>query len=678
MANASRALALLGCALALVGATPAERLAEAELAVRARDPQRAAAIWSELAERGNAEAQYRLGVAHRTGTGVPLDYARAVALLERASKTGHADALFALAALVQKGRGTKADRSRALALYEQAAELGHAGAKRKLAAIAKAPSMAAATGTRELAPQAADPNAMLARALAAGDVTLLRDALARGADAKARAAGGRTPLHAAASITGGPSRARAALAATELLLRYRAPVDVQDDRGLTPLAIASELGNAGCVSALAGAKAKLGVRDRLGFTPLMLAAREGHAGVVRELLRHGASASESLPDGRNALDLALAGERDDVAALLRARNVHSAREQSEAKRHASWVADSVRDTSSAIAGPPLVVAAARGQEEIVAELLQAAPDRNRLLGERDGEGHSALTRAALAGHAGVVRQLLAAGADVETESADGRRALAHAAGGGHLEVVDLLLARGAGTEGLDRDGRSALSHAAERGSREVVERLLARGARLDAEPLPKTPIVVAARAGNDAALSVLASRERDATRLGGAVCAALAAGHGERITALLLDAGAVATSRCDDERTPLEIAVSNGDAGSARRLLRAGADARGSTREGTPLVHVATLRGTPAVLVALLDAGADPDVRGDRRETALLLAAREGHVEIARTLLERGARAGARDDTGERAIDTARRRGDAALIELLERERGGIGSLFGS
>ena len=142
--RALRATALVLCAAMLVGATTAERLAEAELAVRSREPARAVAIWKPLAERGNAEAQYRLGVALRTGAGIDVDYERAAHWLERASKAGHVDATFALAAMVQKGRGVKADRSRALALYEQAAQRGHVGAKRKLAAIAGASSMAAA------------------------------------------------------------------------------------------------------------------------------------------------------------------------------------------------------------------------------------------------------------------------------------------------------------------------------------------------------------------------------------------------------------------------------------------------------------------------------------------------------------------------------------------------------
>ncbi|MFI7643049.1 ankyrin repeat domain-containing protein [Nonomuraea sp. NPDC049400] len=158
----------------------------------------------------------------------------------------------------------------------------------------------------------------------------------------------------------------------------------------------------------------------------------------------------------------------------------------------------------------LVPAAAAGETEQVRRLLDggAAPD------EPDEDGATALYRAAVQGNAGIVRMLLAAGADPGREStgdseglplcaaacwghtetvialldagADPDRredvtrsamtGLHWAAANDHLAVVRALLDRGADPGIADSAGRTALSHAAERGATAVVRTLLDSGA----------------------------------------------------------------------------------------------------------------------------------------------------------------------------------------------------------
>jgi uncharacterized protein len=47
-------------------------------------------LWRPLAERGNADAQNRLGVAYELGKGVPQDYATAVSWYRKAADQGDA------------------------------------------------------------------------------------------------------------------------------------------------------------------------------------------------------------------------------------------------------------------------------------------------------------------------------------------------------------------------------------------------------------------------------------------------------------------------------------------------------------------------------------------------------------------------------------------------------------
>jgi len=56
--------------------------------------------------------------------------------------------------------------------------------------------------------------------------------------------------------------------------------------------------------------AQVNLANNAGFTPLMVAARWGGANTVRVLLTHGADVSLTMPDGKTALDLALAARHD--------------------------------------------------------------------------------------------------------------------------------------------------------------------------------------------------------------------------------------------------------------------------------------------------------------------------------------------------------------------------------
>jgi TPR repeat protein len=89
----------------------------------------AARLFRQAAEKGNASAQYNLGVCYGMGEGVPQDMAQAAWLFRQAAEQGHANAQCGLGFCYDKGEGVPHDKAQAARLYRQAAEQGHAQAQ---------------------------------------------------------------------------------------------------------------------------------------------------------------------------------------------------------------------------------------------------------------------------------------------------------------------------------------------------------------------------------------------------------------------------------------------------------------------------------------------------------------------------------------------------------------------
>jgi hypothetical protein len=167
---------------------------------------------------------------------------------------------------------------------------------------------------------------------------------------------------------------------------------------------------------------------------------------------------------------------------------------------------------------------------LVLALLLFAP-RPAVAGEDAGD---ALRKAASAGDLAKVKELLAAGTDVNAPNAYGGTALAFAADRGHAAVVDLLLERGADVNATDRYyNAKPLDWAVGRGHAEIVRALLAKGAPGEAAALAS-----AAGDGHTAVVKVILERGKVAAEaLSDALAAATGAEEAEIVT-LLEKAGA--------------------------------------------------------------------------------------------------------------------------------------------
>ena len=85
-----------------------------------------------LAETGNADAQFMLGVMYAEGDGATQDYAKAVKLYRLAANAGHAETQNNLRLMYQYGNGVAQDDAEAVKLYRLAANAGHAETQNNL------------------------------------------------------------------------------------------------------------------------------------------------------------------------------------------------------------------------------------------------------------------------------------------------------------------------------------------------------------------------------------------------------------------------------------------------------------------------------------------------------------------------------------------------------------------
>jgi TPR repeat protein len=85
-----------------------------------------------LADRGDPNAQYRLGVLYDQGHGVLQDSTAAMRWYRKAADQGNTDAQFTIGIMYAKGEGVPQDFAAAVAWYRKAAEQGYASAQNNL------------------------------------------------------------------------------------------------------------------------------------------------------------------------------------------------------------------------------------------------------------------------------------------------------------------------------------------------------------------------------------------------------------------------------------------------------------------------------------------------------------------------------------------------------------------
>ena len=240
----------------------------------------------------------------------------------------------------------------------------------------------------------------------------------------------------------------------DLLIRGGALVNATDHYDVTPLSLACTNASPVMVERLLEAGANPNAAQATGETVLMTAARSGNANVVEQLLAQGADPNMSAARGQTALMWAAAQGHSDAVEVLLAydADVHA--------RSDVW-------------------------RELHKTDLAQASHRDYQIWIQQG-GNTPLMFAVRAGDLASAEMIVAAGADVNVESAYGVDATAFAAHSNHADVVEFLLENGANPN-ASNGGYTALHAAILRGNEHAVRTLLAHGADANSPLLAPSP-----------------------------------------------------------------------------------------------------------------------------------------------------------------------------------------------
>ena len=127
-----RLCVLLALAVLLCGNIANAGLKEGYEALAKKDYVTAANEYRPLAERGDPEAQYRIGRLYEFGNGYPKDQAQGIAWIRKAAAQNHVDAQQELGYIYATGDGVKQDDVQAAAWFRKAATAGDAQAQYNL------------------------------------------------------------------------------------------------------------------------------------------------------------------------------------------------------------------------------------------------------------------------------------------------------------------------------------------------------------------------------------------------------------------------------------------------------------------------------------------------------------------------------------------------------------------
>ncbi|MCB1174961.1 MAG: ankyrin repeat domain-containing protein [Leptospiraceae bacterium] len=214
----------------------------------------------------------------------------------------------------------------------------------------------------------------------------------------------------------------------ELLLQWKANVNIEDINGATALHVAAEKGNVPILNLLIKAKADVNRPDARGRTPLSQSIVSQQRSVTIRLLQAGARADTVLHNGWDLLMIAALQGRDDlIADLLKA--------------------GAPRDGVNEYAENALEIAIKSAHLKVVQAFLKHGWDVNRVNPMRNKR--TPLMLAAESGQAAMVRLLAQGGARLEERDALGCTALFLAVQAGHFEATHALLGLQADPNAMD-------------------------------------------------------------------------------------------------------------------------------------------------------------------------------------------------------------------------------------
>ena len=223
-----------------------------------------------------------------------------------------------------------------------------------------------------------------------------------------------------------------------------------------------------------------------------------------------------------------------------------------------------------------------------------------------------LREAASNGSFSEITNLIKRGVDIDEPDGDGgENALTMAILGGHNDAVELLISSGANVNFVASQGNTPLLSAAYQGDKNIAvcRRLLDAGAIVNLSPSN----------GQYAGVTALY----------------LAASKGaEKVSQLLLDAGADVSVRLPEGQSVMYAAAMGGNPKVIKALTERGIEANGKEHSGRRPIHIAAAADQPKAVQCFIELGVPVDQLSDDKETPLLVAAMNDNVASAKVLIE--------------------------------------------
>ena len=464
-----------------------------------------------------------------------------------------------------------------------------------------------------------------------------------GADIETKNDKGRSPLL-LASLSG-------ALTTVKMLVEAGADVRATDDNRATCLMFAAYHGHTDTVRYLVGLpEVDLNHQDTKNYTALHYAVQEKHADVVQVLFDAGADIETKNDEGRSPLLLAsISGELTTVKMLVEAGADVRVTDTGRYTCLILAVCDGRTDTVRYLLSLPEVDLNHQDRDNYTAlhiavhfkhaDVVQVLIDAGADIETKNDKGHSPLHVASILGELKAMTMLVKAGADVRATEANRATCLIPAACFGHTDTVRYL----AGLPEVDLNhqenrNNTALHYAVERKHADVVEVLIGAGADIETKnDEGHSPLHVASISGELKAMKMLVEAGADvrATDADRDTCLILAACGGYTDTVRYL-AGLTEVDLNHQQSnifTALHFAVHFKHADVVQVLIDAGADIETKNARGLSPLLLASHSGALTTVKMLVKAGADVRAAEDRRKTCLILAAYNGHTDTVRYLV---------------------------------------------
>jgi len=455
--------------------------------------------------------------------------------------------------------------------------------------------------------------------------------------------------------------AKGDLSAVEKFIESGIPVDVRDNKGMTPLHIAAMERQKEIFEYLLTKGADISAENKRKETPLYFAIVNDSKEIAERLIALGAKVDRVSQFGETALHCAAKNGSLQVAELLCEK------------------CPQLVNATGSLEQTPIFPAAKTGQDRIVALLLERGADVKR----RDSYGSTPLHAAAEGKNAKVVELLIAASADINAHNRRDFTPLHFAAQYDFSEMVLKLLDKGANFHVTNRDGDSPVHIAVRKKAVKTFQILFDKGANVTSpDNNGNTPLHLAAESGSEEIVALLLAKgvavsttnkddlepydmaakeqhkyiedlirhakETDASQSGVKTFPLhkAVAKRDEKLVKLLLDKGYSANATDSEGLTPICYGIEFPQTEILELLVTQGADVNVIGERGLPPLHQAVKNKDLDLIDFLIKHNADINMKNLRGSTALHEAIYCGWNDVAEYLMAKGADVNAVDRVG--------------------------------